>query len=94
MSIVVMADRWLIMRDDAPQQVERVIPLQVGPSAAGQQLETAVSDRVESWGVAVAGGYWQPKLNIQYAPGSEMSVQRLRKILDGSGFEMNLQPLR
>lgn len=94
MTIVAMSDRWLIMRDDAPNQVERVIPLQVGPSAAGQQLETAINDRVESWGIAVSNGYWQPKLTIQFGPDSDNSVQRLRRILDGSGLDMDLQPLR
>ncbi len=93
-TIVAMSDRWLIMRDHAPLQVEHVIPLSLGPSQAGNQLEKAVSERVESWGVAVAGGHWQPKLNIQYGPNSEISVQRLRKILDGSGLEMELQSLR
>ena len=94
MTIVAMSDRWLIMRDNAPNQVERVIQLHVGPSAAGQQLETAINERVESWGIAVANGYWQPKLNLQYGPDSETSVQRLRKILDGSGLDIDLQPLR
>ena len=94
MTIVAMSDRWLIMRDNASTQVERVISLKTGPSAAGQQLETAINERVESWGIAVSNGYWQPKLNIQYGPDSETSVQRLRKILDGSGFELELESLR
>jgi hypothetical protein len=94
MTIVAMSDRWLIMRDNAPHQVERVIPLEVGPSAAGQQLETAINERVESWGIAVSNGYWQPKLTLQFAPDAEVSVQRLRKILDGSGLDADLQPLR
>jgi hypothetical protein len=94
MTIVAMSDRWLIMRDNATTQVERTIPLNVGPSAAGQQLEKAINERVESWGIAVANGYWQPKLTIQFAPDAEISVQRLRKILDGSGLDAELQPLR
>ncbi len=94
MTIVVMSDRWLVMRDGATQQVESVIPLKIGPSAAGQQLEKAIESRVESWGVAVANGYWHPKLTIEYGPDSAMSVQRLQKILDGSGLEMEFKQLR
>jgi Skp family chaperone for outer membrane proteins len=94
MTIVAMSDRWLIMRDNAPHQVERSISLDVGPSAAGQQLESAINERVESWGIAVSNGYWQPKLSIQVAPDAQLSVQRLRRILDGSGLENELQPLR
>ena len=94
MTIVVMSDRWLVMQDGSPHKVESAIPLNIGPSAAGQKLEKAIETRVESWGVAVANGYWQPKLTIEYGPDSEMNVQRLRKILDGSGLDMEIRPLR
>ncbi|MDZ4848994.1 MAG: hypothetical protein SGI77_06850 [Pirellulaceae bacterium] len=93
-TIVAMSDRWLVMRDDGKHQVESVVPLSIGPSAAGLQLEKAIEAHVEAWGVAVAGGYWQPKLNVEYAPDAGTSVQRLQKILDGSGLGVDPQPLR
>ena len=44
--------------------------------------------RVESWGIAVAGGYWKPVLNVQVTPGAEQRFEELRVLLDGSGLEV------
>lgn len=93
-TIVAMPDRWLIIKDTGQYQIDSVIPLSIGPSAAGQKLEQAIEARVESWGVAVAQGYWKPKLTIEVGPAAEKSSQRLQKLLIGSGLDTTLQPLR
>lgn len=93
-TIVAMNDRWLVMRDDSSNSVEKVIPLNQGPSAAVELLSDAISDRVDTWGVAVAGGYWQPKLIVEVAPQAELSAQRLQKLMDGSDLELEMTPLK
>ena len=92
-TLVVMPDRWFVMRDDRSDKVDRVITLQSGPGVARQNLDNAIDERVESWGVAVAGGHWEPQLNVQIAPQAELSAQRFLKIMQESGLEIQLQPL-
>jgi hypothetical protein len=87
-TIVVMPDRWFVMQDDRRDQVEKVITLESGPSYARQAIEDALDERIESWGVAVAGGRWEPKLQVQVAPRAETSYLRLEKLLEGSGYEL------
>jgi uncharacterized protein YoxC len=93
MTFVVMPDRWFLMEDDRPGKVEKVIALQAGPAEARRKLEEAIDARVEAWGVAVAGGYWAPKLVLQLAPQAELSAQRFQKLMEGSELSIELQPL-
>jgi hypothetical protein len=55
------------------------------------EVDTLISKlwaRVESWDVAVAGGYWKPVLHVQVTPGAEQRFEELRVLLDGSGLEV------
>lgn len=92
-TLVIMPDRWFVMQDDRPDRVDRVINLQAGPSVAQQSLDSAIDERIDSWGVAVAGGHWEPQLNVQVAPHAELSAQRFQKIMEESGLEIQFQPL-
>ena len=63
----------------------KVIPLG-GPLAA--QVDTIVSavwDRMESWGLAVLGGYWKPVLSVHVAPGAERRFLELQRAFRDSG---------
>ena len=56
-----------------------------------EEVDTLISKlwaRVESWDIAVAGGYWQPVLNVHVTPGAEQRFEELRVLLDGSGLEV------
>jgi hypothetical protein len=92
-TLVVMPDRWFVMQDNRSDQVDRVITLESGPGVAQKNLDNAINDRVDSWGVAVAGGHWEPQLDVQVAPHAELSAQRFLKIMEESGLEIQLKPL-
>jgi hypothetical protein len=94
MNIVVMEDRWLVMRDDAVDKIETTITMDKGPLEARNQLFQTISDRVDSWGVAVSEGYWQPKLTIEVTPQAGLSAQRLQKLLEGSELDAEFVPLQ
>jgi len=94
MNLVVMEDRWLVMRDGAVDKIETAITMEKGPLEARNQLLQAVSNRVDSWGVAVAEGYWQPRLTIEVTPQAELSAQRLQKLLEGSELDAEFVPLQ
>lgn len=55
---------------------------------AAMELATVVHDRVESWGVALASGRWQPILRVTVQPGAERRFHELQALLDGSGLNI------
>ena len=52
------------------------------------ELATALRDRIERWGPALPGGRWQPRLEVQITPRSEMRFHQLRTLMNGSGIEL------
>jgi hypothetical protein len=53
---------------------------------------SAVWERIESWGIAGKGMYWQPLLNVQVAPGAEGRFAELNALLENSGLEIARKP--
>ncbi|MGV3486144.1 MAG: hypothetical protein ACO1RT_17130 [Planctomycetaceae bacterium] len=58
---------------------------------ASLEMATAVRDRVERWGAAMPGGRWHPRLDAKVMPGGEIRYQQLRRLMDGSGVEIQAQ---
>ena len=52
------------------------------------ELATALRNRIEQWGPALPGGRWQPRLEVQITPHSEMRFHQLRTLMNGSGIEL------
>lgn len=93
MYLVAYPDRWMLLEESNPKRSERTIELAAGPRVAGEQLGDAIRKRVDEWGIAVARGYWKPKLIVLAAPQSDASIRRLERILDGSGVQIEVRPL-
>lgn len=55
---------------------------------ASLELATVLRNRIQRWGPALPGGRWQPRLEVQIKPGSEMSFHQLRELMSGSGIEL------
>ncbi|QDT02473.1 hypothetical protein K227x_08500 [Rubripirellula lacrimiformis] len=53
------------------------------------ELATSVRDRVARWGVALPGGRWQPRLDVEVMPGGDQRFYQLRSLMDGSGVEIS-----
>lgn len=91
--IVALKDRWLLRSDVDPGKFEANLTMEEGPQKAGEQLALAMRKRVDSWGIAVVGGYWSPSLTIEAASDAQQSVARLERLLEGSGVEIKVVPL-
>jgi hypothetical protein len=91
--IIVLQDRWLMCKEGQDWKYDAEILLEQGPQAAAEQLQRSIRDRVDSWGLSLPGGYWAPTLKVQAAKDAEQSVQRLQKLLEGSGVIIKIQPL-
>lgn len=92
-NIVALKDRWLLRSDLDPNTFEANLTMEEGPQKAGDQLALAMRKRVDSWGIAVVGGYWSPSLTIEAASDAQQSVARLERLLEGSGVEIKVVPL-
>ncbi len=55
---------------------------------ASLELATAIRDRVSRWGAGMPGGRWHPLLEVKVVPGGEVRYQQLRRLMDGSGVEI------
>ena len=80
-------------REGQDWKYDAEILLEQGPQVASQQLQQAIRERVDSWGLSLPGGYWVPSLTVQAAADADQSVQRLQKLLEGSGVVIRVQPL-
>jgi hypothetical protein len=92
-SIIVLQDRWLMCKEGQNWKYDAEILLEQGPQVASEQLQRSIRDRVDSWGLSLPGGYWAPSLNVQAAADADQSVQRLQKLLEGSGVLIKVEPL-
>jgi hypothetical protein len=81
-------DRYMILPERGERRAARVVPLTRSAAAASEELVQQINQEVESWGIAVANGYWRPVLNIEVAPGSDERFAELQMLLDGSGLEI------
>ena len=43
-------------------------------------------EHMESWGIAVAGGYWRPVLKVEVRPGGATRFAELNRLLQDSGI--------
>ena len=51
-----------------------------------EKFVSGVWDRIDSWGIAVANGYWKPVLRIRVYPGAESRFSDLQLLLKDSGL--------
>jgi hypothetical protein len=93
-NVVALKDRWLLRSDVDPTQFDETITMDEGPQQAGNELAKALRKRVDSWGLSVPGGFWSPTLTIESARDAQQSVARLEKLLEGSGVEIKVVPLK
>ncbi|MGQ9762923.1 MAG: hypothetical protein ACUVQH_13535 [Thermogutta sp.] len=66
----------------------RVFYLAPSPQKAVEDLVKAISDYVETWGIAGRGMYWRPVLSVHVTEGAETQFQTLWVLLKDSGLEI------
>lgn len=87
-NVVCQSDAFVLLSDQAGGTPQRFSFHDGFVDRAAMELATAVHQRVESWGFAIAGGRWQPVLRVQVDRSSEPRYRQLRTLLQGSGLEM------
>jgi hypothetical protein len=88
-----LKDRWVVLADaSATNDAGLTIPFEDSPQARAEKLAKFIADRVESWGLALGGGYWKPVLVVDVAPDAQWRFDQLKQLLDGSGLDVQRQP--
>ena len=83
-----LPDRLIILPDRGEVRAPDVVLVE---GAMVDEIDGFVSniwDRIETWGIAVAGGYWKPVLHVNVAQGADERFRELQTLLDGSGLEV------
>lgn len=84
-----LADRWIVLADSGSSRQPEVTILLEGPlEQSAEQLARIVADRVDGWGLALAGGYWKPVLQVEVAAGAQWRFTQLQQLFAGSGLEV------
>ncbi|HFB98565.1 MAG TPA: hypothetical protein ENJ62_05440 [Bryobacterales bacterium] len=87
--VVLSRDHFTLLPERGdPRSVPTAIAL---PGRLNDRIDAivgAIWKRMESWGLAVAGGYWRPVLVVQVAPGAEARYAELVAALQNSGLRV------
>ncbi len=83
------ADRWVVLPDSGKSNSQIVtVPLDSAPQQHAEKLANIIADRVDSWGLALTGGYWKPILVVEVAPDAAWRFNQLQQLFDHSGLEV------
>ncbi len=82
------ADRWIVIPDDGNLSQAVTIAADQPIHDRGMQTAAAVDRMVRRWGMAVAGGYWKPVLEVDVAPGAEHQFQLLESLMRSAGLQV------
>lgn len=85
------ADSWVLLPDNGDVNLALTIPFKGTPEQRAVVLAKAIIDRVDSWGLALAGGYWKPVLIVDVAPQAAWRFDQLKRLMEGSGLEIKLR---
>jgi hypothetical protein len=86
--VACLADRLILFPERDDRRSPDTILVQGALLDEVETLADKILARVESWGIAVAGGYWKPVLNVHVAPGADARFDELSALLDGSGWDV------
>jgi hypothetical protein len=86
--VICTTDRLIIV----PGRYERLPPFttqtQGDVVASLDSFVASLWSYMENWGIAVAGGYWKPILNVEVRPGADNHFKTLKQLLESSGIEV------
>lgn len=81
-------ERLMIIPAKGERGQARLIEVDQSMARATEALVAGIWDHVDTWGIAVANGYWKPVLYVEVAPGADARFAELQTLLDGSGLEV------
>ena len=85
----VLKDQLVIFPDKGFKGKTKIYPIRGNSRSAIEEfVHSDIWDHVKSWGIAAAGGYWKPVLQVKVGPGGEQRFKELKALLQDSGLEI------
>jgi len=81
-------DRLVIVPDRRSNREPQTVFLKNPTRDSIEEFVAAIWTHVETWGMAVSGGYWKPTLKVTVFPGAETRFWELQALLAGSGLDV------
>ncbi len=81
-------DRLVVMPDRRSNREPKIVALSSRTRDSMEEFVSAIWTHVETWGMAVSGGYWKPTLKVTVFPGAETRFWELQALLAGSGLDV------
>ena len=81
-------DRLVVMPDRRDERDPQTVFMDGATRDSMEAFVSAIWSHTERWGMAVAGGYWKPKLKVTVFPGAETRFWELQALLADSGFDV------
>ncbi|QGJ68872.1 Hypothetical protein PBC10988_5360 [Planctomycetales bacterium 10988] len=75
-----------VLIPDQPNESARVIPWKENTAQSADELVKEIWEKVDSWGVASKGFYWQPSLVMMVTPEAERRYPEVTPWIKTSGF--------
>lgn len=84
-------DRWELLADRGMKQNPISIEYRGTPEQRAEELARQIQRRVDSWGIALAGGYWKPALIVELRTRTTWRFAELERLMQDSGIEVHLK---
>ncbi len=82
------ANEIVLHPESRANQSQLRLPFEVTTRSAVQPFVGALWERMDDWGVAGNGMYWQPILECEVAVGGDGRFDELKALLHGSGLQI------
>ena len=80
------SDRLVIVPDLGDKRPPKVVEFPGASRNSVDAFVSAVWEEMDNWGIALAGGYWKPILQMRVAAGGENRYQEVQALLRDSGL--------
>lgn len=86
--VACLEDRLILLPDLGIHEAPDVILINGSMIDEIDTLVGKIWEQVDTWGIAVTGGYWKPILHVDVPRGAEWRFEELKTLLLGSGLEV------
>jgi hypothetical protein len=83
-----LVDQLIIVPEKGDSRTPAVIATPGELSKSMDEFVSAIWKHMDQWGLAVAGGYWKPVLQVTVGHGADERFEELRTVLERSGMEV------
>ncbi len=86
--IAVTPQAIVLLPNNRQREGDRIFAIGDDLTKTVDSLVQAIHQRIDSWGVAPSGGYWQPELRLDVSANADSLTRQVETLLQGSGLTL------